>query len=384
METESLLENTANEEGRVVNTAVHSSGNANRNRRRWRLLGLNVVVFFYFVGAYPMLTTTDQYAKEAISASFDKEDVITDRAKCLQGNDTEFRNTQLKIQSKTAMVMITVNAAGLIPQFVITFLLGPCSDQIGRKIAFVLPPVGGCLKSVIFMIIAHYNLNYYYLIVGSFIEGIFGAFPLFFTACIAYIADLTEVKDRSFWLCVIDVTIGLSVVLTNVVAGYVITLMGFSWIFFMVAVTFTICLILALIIIKETIDVKKHVKVKIFTTLHMKRTLRVYTVDNGTNRRWKLLMLLAIVCLIGLGGFESSDASTFMLLSSPVCFNPELLGFFLACLYLVKTIGGLSIMKINDCGVKEGGLLLMSILSYLAFEIVLSVAYHIETLFIGE
>ena len=380
MENEPLLVNTSNGEVKTVNT----DGNGTRKRKKWQLLALNVVTFFYFVGSYPMFTTTDQYAKQAISESFNTSDVIRSRAECLKGNNTQFRDTQLEIQSRTSMVMITVNAAGLIPQFIITFLLGPCSDQIGRKIALILPPVGGCLKAVIFIIISNYNLNYYYLVVGSFIEGIFGAFPLFFTACISYIADLTEVRDRSLWLCVIDVTIGLSIVLTNVAGGYIITLMGFTWMFLMVAVTFCLCTLLALTIIKETVDVQRNVKVKIFTTLHMKRTLRVYLTDNGTNRRWKLLMLLAIVCLISLGGFESSDASTFILLSSPVCFTPELLGFFVACLYVVKTVGGLGIMKMNDCGVKEGGLLLLSIMSYMAYEIVLSWAYHIETLFIGE
>ena len=382
MENEPLLVNTADCEVRPVE-AVTGSKDTTSKTNKWGLLALNIVTFFYFVGSYPMFTTTDQYAKQAIAESFNLTDLTRDRAECLEGNSTHYRDMQLKIQSKTSMVMILVNAAGLIPQFVITFLLGPCSDQIGRKIAFILPPFGGCLKAVIYMLISHFNLSYYYLIVGSFIEGIFGAFPLFFTACIAYIADLTEVKYRSLWLCVIDCTIGLSVVLTNVAGGYIITLLGFSWMFLMVTITFALCSFLSIVIIKETVRDTK-LKVKIFTLLHTKRTLRVYGTDNGSKRKWKLLMLLAIVFLLNIGSYEVSDASTFILLSRPVCFTPELLGFFVACLYVVKTIGGLGLMKINDCGVKEGGLLCISVSSYIAYELVISWAYHIETLFIGE
>ena len=203
-----------------------------------------------------MFTTTDQYAKLAISLSFNLTNLTRGREECLEANSTHYMDMQLKIQSKTSMVMILVNAAGVIPQFVITFLLGPCSDQIGRKIAFILPPFGGCLKAVIYLIMSHLRLSYYYLIVGSFIEGIFGSFPLFFTGCIAYVADLTEVKDRSLWLCVIDCTIGLSIVLTNIAAGYIITLLGFPCMFLTLTITFVICLILAIVTIKE--DCQKH------------------------------------------------------------------------------------------------------------------------------
>ncbi len=377
--TQPLLINSSAES--CVRLRPGSDGDQQRSSSL-KLTLLNVVVFFYFFGLYPMQTSTDQYIKQAVTESLHLNNLSRNREDCLSGNHTHFWKMQLKIESESSTMMIAVNIAGLVPQFFVTFLLGPCSDQIGRKIALILPLFGSCIKAVIFSFVSFYSLNSFFLCVGSFIEGTFGGFSLFFAACVAYTADLTNFGNRSFWICLLDVVTGLSIVVTNVVGGYIITFLGFTWLFLILAVTFALAKVLVVVAVKESISVRS--RVQIFTTQHMKRAIRVYSVDNGTNRRWKLLTLLVVIILLCLGSHENSDASTFLLIGTPVCFTPEMLGFFLACLYVSKTVGALVVMKMNQCGVKEGGLLLISVASYIILQLFLAWAYHLETLFIGE
>ena len=47
-----------------------------------------------------------------------------------------------KIESQASLWMMYIKTALLVPSFFSTFLLGPYSDVVGRKIALLLPSVG--------------------------------------------------------------------------------------------------------------------------------------------------------------------------------------------------------------------------------------------------
>ena len=59
---------------------------------------------------------------------------------------------------------------------------------------------------------------------------------------------------------------------------------------------FAVCTVFVFMMVEDTVRNKSGVK--IFTLEHFKRTARIYTQDNGTNRRWKLAILLLVVVLV--------------------------------------------------------------------------------------
>ncbi len=79
---------------------------------------------------------------------------------------------------------------------------------------------------------------------------------------------------------------------------------------------------------------------------------------------------------------EKSDALTFTLLNTPLCFSPIMFGIYYAVFYVVKTVGGLCLTLLNACGVKEGPLLLLALGSEMAYQIAMAFVYRILTAFL--
>ena len=243
----------------------------------------------------------DQYVTEVLMEAANITSPYTKhgRHECLHNNNTHEKTLRNNIQSESSKWMTIINVAGLVPQFVLTFLLAPCSDKIGRKITLLVPPLGGAVRVVICIIAVQYNAPFWWLVIASFVDGCSGSYPLFYAGCIATIADLTSEQVRPFWLCLLDITIGLGGIFSNVGAGYIIQELNYIWMFSILGGVLLINTLFVLLMMSESL--REKVEVKIFTMEHFKDTIKVYTKDTSTHRRWELLMLLSIVCLYNLG-----------------------------------------------------------------------------------
>ncbi len=215
--------------------SIRQSQSSMTRKNKISLATTYVAMFLFFLASFPNYKVLDQYVSRALTEHYNLTNLKRNREDCLSGNNSWYTERQNKIQSEAAQQMILVNLAGLVPQFIITFLLGPCSDHIGRKLALLLPPVGGCLRAAIYVVVVYFKLPYPYMCIGSFVEACFGGVPLFFTACVASIADATTLERRSFWICILDLAMSVANVIANVSSGYIIELLGFEWMFVVLA-----------------------------------------------------------------------------------------------------------------------------------------------------
>ena len=85
---------------------------------------------------------------------------------------------------------------------------------------------------------------------------------------------------------VLDVAFNLATTIGNLSVAYIIKDVCFNWALFISALFFSISLLYAICVIKETVNVSE--PAKFFTIDHVKRSLLLYIRDNNTNRRWKL------------------------------------------------------------------------------------------------
>ncbi len=318
------------------------------SRQRKKGLGiLYLAALLYCAAYYPLFVTMDQYVTEVLMEDANITDPYTKhgRHECLHGNNSHEKSIKDHIQSEASNWMTVINAAGLLPQFVITFLLAPCSDNIGRKITLLVPPAGGAVRVLICILVVQYNGPYWWLVIASVIDGISGSFPLFYAGCISTIADLTTEEICPFWLCLLDITAMLGAMFSNVGTGYVIQKLNYIWMFSILGGILISNTLVVLLLMTESLQEKADVK--IFTIKHFKDTIKVYTKDNGTNRRLKLVMLLCIVCLYNLGNINNGDVVTLFLLIPPLCMTPVMIGFFFALMCLIQTIGGVVLMQVN-------------------------------------
>ena len=86
-----------------------------------------------------------------------------------------------------------------IPSLLLTFLYGSWSDRISRKIPIMLPMIGNCISCLLYIFAAEYILlPCGFMLLITFIEGMFGGGSTFFMAMVSYQSHITMPKNRTF------------------------------------------------------------------------------------------------------------------------------------------------------------------------------------------
>ena len=73
------------------------------------------------------------------------------------------------------------NLINVLPMALVVLFLGSYSDYRGRKMALLLPVLGGILRAVVAILVVQYGVNIDYMFVGAGLEGIAGGFALMAT-----------------------------------------------------------------------------------------------------------------------------------------------------------------------------------------------------------
>ena len=138
----------------------------------------------------------------------------------------EHKRSELNIPNYTNYSGRFVSVA-FIPQcgrvsalYIFIIFIGTYSDVGGRKIAILLPSIGGMLKAIVFLIVIYLNLDVEFLLIGYMLDGLSGSQMCLYMAGFAYIADVTTEKDRSFRITVLEATIGIAAATCQVGVGY--------------------------------------------------------------------------------------------------------------------------------------------------------------------
>ena len=88
--------------------------------------------------------------------------------------------------------------SGMIPEIIMTFILGSYTDKAGRKKILFFPIIGNFLKVVVTLFIIRFKWPLSTIAVISAVAGMFGGSTLLFSICYAYIVDITGEKERPF------------------------------------------------------------------------------------------------------------------------------------------------------------------------------------------
>ena len=118
------------------------------------------------------------------------------------GNDS-YKHTQSLSDHMSSYALV----AGQLPSILVTLFLGPMMDRYGRKIGMIFPSVGIVLQGCISIFIVTYELSPYYLILSSFVGGVFGSYTSIQAATFSYAADITSPRWRSLRIGAIEAAI---------------------------------------------------------------------------------------------------------------------------------------------------------------------------------
>ncbi|XP_072046555.1 proton-coupled folate transporter-like [Amphiura filiformis] len=198
-----------------------------------RTVTVEPVVFFVMCWLGNVLSISSQYLQRRIAT--DKYNYTlpnTSNATCDINSSSPDFYIQKEIQSEASQWMLYLNACATFPPLISTIIIGAWSDIHGRKIAIGLPVLGCTLNCLSFIAVILFHLRLEILILGGFLQGALGGYPLLLTGCLAYISDITTEKQRTFRISMIEITLMVAIAGTQIGTGYLIEDAGFLTTFY--------------------------------------------------------------------------------------------------------------------------------------------------------
>ena len=151
-------------------------------------------------------------------------------------NET-FKEQEDRIQKITSHWLMYMNLAMGIPSlFVVGLFLGPWGDRVGRKIPVIFPLIGQILAGISNTLNAHYiNAPLAYILIGNFLNGLFGGYIAALMANYSYIAHVSTFQTKTVKIGILEAMIFLSGTIGTAVSG--VMLDGTSYVFVFVLIT---------------------------------------------------------------------------------------------------------------------------------------------------
>ena len=336
-----------------------------------------MLIYALYIGAVAPLSA--QYIRARMSNNYNLTDSnLNESDMCSNGSS---RHENDDIDSQASLWTLYINVAGLVPGMFSLILLGSYSDRGGRKVAIIAPQVGAIVKCVCFFAVIYFDLSLFVMMFAAFIEGLSGGIFMSLAAGYSYVADIT-LHNRSLRMAILESCYGIGTVVSQIVVGYLISSLGYYYPFLILIALLLLDLVVTACLLPETVT--RDPDVRFWTLHHFRKAYHLYTTDNGTGRRWKLLLCLAIAfctCAVTLG---RGDVLLIYLLDAPFCWSSVLIGYFGAVFMLICVPTSVLLIKLTQPKLSDSHLLLIATVSTAAYQAVVVFSRTTPFMFMGR
>ena len=302
-----------------------------------RFLAVEIYLVLFVLAGYPSYPLKEQYFYYAVGKSMD----IDVRNLSYHGNetcgvypnDTAYQERE-QVQAKTAEISMYIQLAYFIPAMLSMLIYGGYSDKIGRRLLFILPPLGCAMEAGLTMAIIHFELPLWTFYISPVFNVFFGGPSVVYTAIYSYIADTTLWNKRVIRMIIIDMLRGLLGGFVQLAIGYWIR-KSYFYPYCLVIGVYFLTFFYALFVIPESLFQQSPARL----LKDMCKAIALYVKDNGRKRRWKLwiLQLAMIVEIL----FMSTSVFTLYEMNNPLCWDSVFIGYYGAIVNTVKAVGGI-------------------------------------------
>jgi len=343
---------------------------------------LEPIMFVYALYMGSIFPLMDQFVRAQISSTYNASGGHNSPhiPSVCSKNSSRHRNDEVDAEASRWMLYTTT--AALLPGIVSLWMLGPYSDRQGRKVAIIVPQLGTLLRCISVLAVIYFDLPLYVILMGAFIEGACGGIFMVVSAGFSYVADITTHENRSFRITVLDSCISIGITVSQVATGYLIASVGYFYPFLILTAIVLLSLVAAAIFLPETVT--KDPLVRFWSLGHFRKAFNLYFRDNGTGRRWKLLLSLVIVFFSCSVTYASFDVQTFYLIDVPFCLSSIQIGYFGAMLSCISAPVSMLMTKFTLSIFGDSGLLLIGAVSTTSYEVVMTFSTKTFLIFMGK
>ena len=308
-----------------------------------------------------------------------------------------------EVRRQSSSWVLYTNIASFVPSIFVSLLLGSLSDQLGRKVFMVLPPLGmffNCLAIIVIQLLAPRHLKLY--IPGFVVAGLTGGFAAFNFTMFAYVADITPDSHgdkRTVKMSVYESMIYFGGALSGAVSGVWIKQQGFVWPYVGICVSYLAVIVYALILpighsnnSSIILDNREHnVQVshqRSSTFIGILRGVLSNMIEFLKllchSHQLFLLILLFFVVEINFSGIY--DTIVLYSLSKPLCWTSDIIGYFISLKILASGIGALVILPLlSMCPrIKDSDILVMGLISGSVSLAIMGSADTLWLMYLGE
>ncbi|XP_067866887.1 proton-coupled folate transporter [Heterodontus francisci] len=274
-----------------------------------------------------------------------------------------------------------INMGGFAVGLFSVTLLGPWSDRVGRRPILILPGIGLTLQTAIYLIVMYQELPVGYFLIGRLLSGLLGDFNTILAGCFSYIADVSDKQSRTFRVAVLEASLGIAGMFGSIIGGQWSKAQGYISPFWLVLALNLASVAYVLIFVRESVTVNG--PSKLFTTEHYRSVCRLYCSQQEAGHRYRLWLYAFSLFVVVTVHFGIKDILVLFELSSPLCWQSNLIGYSLAVEHLtyLSSLLGLKAMQlcVADSWIAEIGLV-----SNMAGLVIFSVAATSSVMFTGH
>ncbi|XP_078697177.1 lysosomal proton-coupled steroid conjugate and bile acid symporter SLC46A3-like [Branchiostoma floridae x Branchiostoma belcheri] len=299
-----------------------------------------------------------------------------------KSDDVEIQNA---VQSQ-ASIWILANMISLtIPSIIITVFVGPWSDRVGRKVAMILPMLGGCLMSVNLIFQSWWiQLPWYLLLIGPFISGFCGGFATILLSVFSYLADVTSEEVRTKRMGIVDAVNTLGCTVGLLLGGVMADNVGYVPVFITCSVLQLVAILYIIFWLKNPTPVRqrgtsllnvdpteqKGACLQFFSLSNIKKVVQICTKKRPNNRR--LHVNLTYLCLFLSALIQAGVAEVGLLFvkAEPLKWSESLYGYWQAAQNVIPSITLLVVMPFLAKRLPDTALVIIGAVSFVAkFEV---------------
>lgn len=173
----------------------------------------------------------------------------------IRRNTNDYVDYERQIQMLIASIDIWKSIVQTLIPCIILMFLGAWSDRTGkRKLCILMPIFGEFLTSINNII----NVYFFYEIpvqITILLEVLFnactGGWVIMFLGVFSYISDITEEKDRTYRVGLVNICMTAGVPIGLGLSGIILKYVGYYGVFSMTAILFLMCILYGMIFLKE-------------------------------------------------------------------------------------------------------------------------------------
>ena len=325
----------------------------------------------------------------------------------------EPNTTEQHVQTLASHWLLYVNIAGGIPSILVSVFYGAISDVRGRRLFLILPALGSILNQILVLLVMHFHPTFPlpFFLLGGFISGLSGTFPVFNFAAFSYVSDVSADSKRTLQISILESMIFLGATLSFLVGGKWVNNTHFSDPLYFIIALDALVILYVVVALPESLEVVSARQQRATSNIqHSYSSLDSSPRQQYPQRQslsplcallssscgkllsfmrllcgsWKLTLLLGMFFIVEINFLGINDTTVLFALGDPLCWGTGLIGYFLAAKVFMNGVATLLLLPLLSLvGLSDILLMVVGLVAGGAALIIMGSATHTWMMFIG-